>query len=207
MIDSGLNKKIKWRAATRPGLHDLDFFKKMKEAGCFSVGFGIESGDEEILKKTSKDSDLKGIEKSINMAKAAGLETVGFFIFGHPYETKKTALKTSNLAIKLNLSLVTMGIMTPWPGTNVFEMAHNEQGDYILDKEQPIEGQHKHFGKRVLLFNNIKLSYIQWLRIRTYFLLYFKNKRFREGISFFAKYLEDGILFLREAAADIIFRR
>lgn len=207
LIDSGLNKKIKWRAATRPGLHDYEFFAKMKEAGCYSVGFGIESGDEEILKKTSKDTKLQHIHKSVNMAKEVGLKTVGFFIMGHPFETKESALRTSNFAIDLNPTTVTIGIMTPWPGSKVHEMALKGQGGYILDQNQSIEGQHKHYGKRTLHFKDVKLSYIQWLRIRTYLLLYFKNKRFFDGITFIIDYLRDGIFFLKEAFGDLISKR
>jgi len=204
LIDSGLNKKIKWRAATRPDLHDYEFFKKMKEAGCYSVGFGIESGDEEILKKTSKDTKLQLIHESVNMAKEVGLKTVGFFIMGHPFETKESALRTSNLAIDLNPTTVTIGIMTPWPGSRVYEMAFTGQGGYVLDHNYSIEGQHKHFGKRTLHFKDVKISYIQWLRIRTYLLLYFKNKRYLDGITFIIDYFRDGIFFLKEAFRDLV---
>ena len=56
---------------------------KMKKSGCYLVAFGIESGNEEILKKINKGESLQQIVQAIRWAKRYGMETEGFFILGN----------------------------------------------------------------------------------------------------------------------------
>jgi len=207
IIESGLNKKIRWRAVTRTDIGDVELFARMKAAGCYKVGLGIESGDEYILKKTGKNTKLNDIRKCMNTVKSAGLESMGFFIIGHPYETKESAKKTSDFAIELNPTILSIGTMTPWPGTRVYDLAISGEAGYYMPSSKEIEGQHKHFGKRTMYFKNYKISYIQWLKIRTYFLLYWNNRRFSDGLRFFISYFREGVFLLWEASLNLFSKR
>lgn len=132
MIEYGLNKKFKWEAETRVNCVDLENLKKMKKAGCVLIKLGIEAGNPEILKGTKKGITIEEAENAVRIAKKAKLRTQGLFILGHPNETDKTMEDTINLAVKLNTSTVAFGIMTPYPGTEVYEMAKRGEGGYKL---------------------------------------------------------------------------
>lgn len=132
LIGKGLHKKISWVASTRVDLVDYDLLKKIKAAGCGWLAFGVESGNKEILKASKKGITLEQATKAIKMAKEVGLKTGSYFILGHPFETRKTAQDTIKFATKLNTDTVTFGIMVPYPGTEIYEMAKRGEGGYKI---------------------------------------------------------------------------
>jgi len=132
IIKEGLNKKVKWHMQTRVDVVGEDLLSKMKEAGCEWVGFGIESGNEDILKATSKNITKEKIRKAISIAKKIHLQTGSFFILGHPNETEDTIRDTIDFALELNTETVSFGMMTPYPGTEIANLAAKGKGDYRL---------------------------------------------------------------------------
>ena len=89
MISEGINKKIKWQAESRVSGVDQQLFDKMKQAGCFDVGFGVESGNSETLKRIKKGITIAETKNTIRMAKKAGLTTNAYFIINHPMRQPK----------------------------------------------------------------------------------------------------------------------
>jgi len=67
-----------------------------------------------------------------------------------------------------------------------------------MNTEIELEGQHKHFGARVLNFEKIPIWYLQWIRVRTYALLYWKNRRFKDGMKFLRAYFKEGLMLFKE---------
>lgn len=123
LIQRNLHKKITWGANARVTGVNYEMFKKMHDAGCRKIDFGIESGNEEILKLIKKDITIKEAFAAVSAAKKAHLQTHGLFILGHPNETLQTVKDTIALAVTLNTTYLSMGIMVPYPGTEVYEMA------------------------------------------------------------------------------------
>lgn len=117
---------ITWVCSTRVNLVDPKLLQKMKSAGCVSVGYGIEVGDIEILKKINKGISFKRAKEAIKWTKDAGIETRAFYIFGFPDETKKSLQKTLKLALELNADFVIFNIATPFPGTSLYEEAKSK---------------------------------------------------------------------------------
>ena len=106
---------------------DLELFQLMKAAGCKRVGFGVENGDEQILKKViRKAQTLDMVRGAFKNAKAAGLQTMGFFIFGMPYETEETMEKTIQIALELDPDLAHFMIAAPYPGTELWKLVEKE---------------------------------------------------------------------------------
>jgi len=117
IIKKGL--KITWKldCGVRVDSVDKEIFQKLKQAGCYSIGFGIESGSQKVLDHINKGLNIKEAYNAIKWAKEAGVETVGFFMFGLPNETLETINQTIQLAIKLNPDYAKVTLATPFPGT------------------------------------------------------------------------------------------
>jgi len=182
MLENGFQRKVRWDAQTRPDLADYDLFRKMKTAGCESLGFGIESGNEEISRASGKRITLAQAASAVRMAKKTGIKTGGFFILGHPFETPETAKDTINFATKLNTTTVTFGIMTPYPGTEIYEMARNGRGGYKL-----ISTDWDDFNKNIgnsLELETLNRKQLERLQVLGYLKFYLFNLRFISGIQY-----------------------
>lgn len=114
---------ISWSCAGRVNMVDRELLKMMKKAGCWHISYGIETGDEEILKFIKKGITLEQVRKAVGLTQKAGIFAKGFFIIGHPKETKKTIEKTINLARSLPLSDASFFKMTPLPGCQLYQKA------------------------------------------------------------------------------------
>lgn len=106
---------------------DKELLKKMKKSGCYKLTFGIETGSlktQEFIRKTH--IDLNKAKEIIKYCNRIGLWTHSAFIIGFPYETKEDIEETINYAISSDLDLATFFIATPFPGTELYSLYHNE---------------------------------------------------------------------------------
>ena len=123
---------------------DAELFQLMKQAGCKRVGFGVESGDPTILRNVIKKSQsLDQVRNAFRWAKDAGLQTMGFFIFGMPQETEETMEKTIKFALELDPDLANFMLATPYPGTEMYDVIEkygnifaNEWADYAIQSDK-----------------------------------------------------------------------
>lgn len=183
MRERGINKRIRWEGNTRVDLADYELFKEMKEAGCAWLGFGIESGAADILKATKKGITLAQAENAIELAKKAGLKTGGYFILGHPFETRETAQDTIDFATKLNTTTVAFGIMVPYPKTEIYEMAKEGEGGYKI-----ISTDWADFNKSIgnsLELEGLSRKELEKLQLRGYLKFYLFNFRFLAFLKLF----------------------
>lgn len=114
----------------RANLADIDLLKRLKRAGLKRTAFGVETGDEQMIIKIDKHVDHNTIRQAFKNAKAAGIETIGFFIIGLPGDTRETMQKTINFAVELDPMIANFSMMTPYPGTIVYEQV--KQGGRFL---------------------------------------------------------------------------
>jgi radical SAM superfamily enzyme YgiQ (UPF0313 family) len=132
MISRGLNKKISWICETRVDCVDKELLKKMKEAGCARILFGIESGVQELLDNVNKGFTIEQVKRAVKLTKEVGITTVGFFMLGLPGETKKLSEKTIKFSKEIGLDFAKFAITVPLPGCELYEELV-EQGK--LDKK------------------------------------------------------------------------
>ena len=103
---------------------DFESLKLMKAAGCWQIGFGIESGSERILKIIRKSQKIEQVRTTINLTRKAGIRIRGFFIVGSPEETVEDIQKTIDFAKELPLDDFQMTNFTPFPGSEAYRIAH-----------------------------------------------------------------------------------
>ncbi len=125
IIKRGL--KFIWDIRARVDTVDEEVLKKLKEAGCVRIHFGVEAGTEKILKVLNKGIQLDKVEKVFKDAKKADIERLGYFMIGAPTETKEDINQTIKFAKKINPDYVHITILTPYPGTRIYQLAL-EQG-------------------------------------------------------------------------------
>jgi radical SAM superfamily enzyme YgiQ (UPF0313 family) len=105
---------------------DAELFRLMKQAGCKRVGFGVESGNQAVLDSIRKRQSLDDVRQAFKHAKAAGLQTMGFFIFGLPADTEESMDDTIRFALELEPDLANFMIAAPYPGTELWEIARRD---------------------------------------------------------------------------------
>ncbi len=118
---------------TRVEYASPEMFQALKEAGCYRIAFGIESGDEEFRKDVlNRKMTNDQIRQAFKLAKEAGFLTKSFNIVGFPGETKEMHQKTINLNIEIDPDLFTLTIFDPYPGTQMYDLC--VQKGYLTDR-------------------------------------------------------------------------
>ena len=118
IIDAGL--KVSWTCNSRVDYVDEEMLQLMGRAGCWYISWGIESANEQILKRAHKGYKKDQALRALQWAKAAGINNWGFFIIGLPGETEETIRETIDYAKALPLDIALFHIAAPYPGTPFF---------------------------------------------------------------------------------------
>lgn len=113
--------KISWSCERRVDTVDLDILKFMKKAGCYSIFYGIESFDQDCLDAVNKGIKVEQAENVIRLTKQAGIEARANFILGLPNETPEKVRTMIKKIIKLNPDYVKFNVLTPYPGTPLYD--------------------------------------------------------------------------------------
>ena len=125
MIDEKIG--IKWTSNSRVDFVDEEMLQLMGRAGCRLISWGIESGNEQILKHARKGAYPDKAERALRWAKKAGIMNWGYFIIGLPGETEETIRQTIDFAKKLPLDIALFHVAAPYPGTPFFfEVVENK---------------------------------------------------------------------------------
>jgi len=112
-----------WSCSSRVDTIDSQLAHEMSRAGCHTVYFGVESGDEDVLRSTGKGISLDGAVRAVSVAKEAGLHTVCSFILGLPQDTLQTVRRTIDFARRIGTDFAQFTQCTPFPGTKIYEVA------------------------------------------------------------------------------------
>jgi radical SAM superfamily enzyme YgiQ (UPF0313 family) len=116
----------------RANLASKELLSLLKSAGLKRVAFGVETGDEEILLSIDKKVDHNTIRQAFKNAKEINLETIAFMIIGLPGETRETMQRTIDFAVELDPLIANFSMMTPYPGTKVYEIV-KRQGRFLIN--------------------------------------------------------------------------
>ncbi|MBT9537382.1 MAG: radical SAM protein [Nitrospirae bacterium] len=116
---SGLD--FTWFASACVNQVDKPLLKAFKEAGCWAILFGAESGVQKNLNTIRKGITLEQTRNAVKWAKEAGIKVSTPFMFGIPGETFEEGLQTIEFAIELNPDIANFHAITPFPGTYLYD--------------------------------------------------------------------------------------
>jgi anaerobic magnesium-protoporphyrin IX monomethyl ester cyclase len=177
-IEFNQSKSMTFIAQTRIDFVTKELVSLMKSAGFDWISLGIESGDNEILKRAQKDITVDQIEKTVRIAKSAGLKIWPKFILGLPGETRKSALRTIRLAVRINPERFGAAIIVAYPGCLIYEWAiKNENGYRFLSNDW------KNFDKYLstsIELETLDIRALKWLQLRMILEVYLRNGRILE---------------------------
>jgi len=123
----------RWICNSRVTTVDLHLLKTMKEAGCWMICYGIESGNDDVLKMNKKEATVEQARQAVKWAKQAGLQVWGYFMLGMYGDTAETMQQTIDLAVELSPAIANFSISSPYPGTEWGSIAQ-EKG-WLVDKK------------------------------------------------------------------------
>ena len=125
IVEQGLD--VGWTIRSRVDSVNEEMIHALKNAGCHTIFYGVESSNPEILKVMKKNIEISRIKHIVNYTKnVVGIDTLGYFLFGYPGETKKTIEETIEFALELPLDYAQFGVLIPFPETEIY--------DYYLER-------------------------------------------------------------------------
>lgn len=149
---------------------DQDMLIQTKYANFENVGFGVESGNQEIYRKIGKNIPFSQLNRAIHLSHKFGMVTWGFYIFGLPGENRFTATQTIQHAIKHEISVAKFFILQPYPGTPIHDLYENL--GYL--KSPPV---YSLYDQPVIELPQLTLDELISIRRQAYLKFYFNIKK------------------------------
>lgn len=129
---------IEWTTSGRVNLVNYNLLKKMRKAGCVELSYGFESGNQVMLDTMKKGVTVKQAEDAVRITRKAKIRTLGSFIIGMPGETIQSIKDTLNFIKKTKLPIHRFFYATPYPKTELYEIAKN-MNRLPIDEDKYIE--------------------------------------------------------------------
>ncbi|MDD5182209.1 MAG: B12-binding domain-containing radical SAM protein [Candidatus Nanoarchaeia archaeon] len=120
--DALKDSKVKWWAQLRPTKELLGNFKKLSAGGLKSVAWGVESGNQAVLDKMRKGTNVQDVKAVLKESHDAGIVNTVFIMFGFPGETKKEFMDTIDFLKEnsANIDLVSTSVFGLQKGSTVY---------------------------------------------------------------------------------------
>ncbi len=117
------NLNVRWVCNSRVDNVDLPLLRTFKKAGCWMIGYGIESGSQRTLDLMRKKTTIKQAVDAVKMSHQAGLDVTGHCVIGYPGETLEDMRKTVKFALDIDLDFAQFYCAVPFPGSELFTIA------------------------------------------------------------------------------------
>ncbi|MBI4678113.1 MAG: cobalamin B12-binding domain-containing protein [Elusimicrobia bacterium] len=194
LVSEGVD--IVWDCASNVNAVQPEILALMRKAGCWQINYGIESGSQRILDFIRKGTTLKKIQEALAMTRAAGINTKGYFIIGHPTETLESIQETIDFVKRIDLDIFQMSFMVPFPGTELHAMA-DRYGSFAKELD------HMHIWTPQFIPHGLSKETMEKESMRAYREFYFRprpiygylKRSLRPSVA--AKFVKDGLRILR----------
>lgn len=111
---------VQWVCNSRVDTIDQERLKWLKKAGCWMIGFGIESGEQDILNKMKKGTTLTQAIEAVRLCRKFDIRTYLFWVIGLPWENENSLKNTMRFAKKIKGDFAEFHIAYPFPGTEFY---------------------------------------------------------------------------------------
>jgi len=118
LLENGL--KMTWTCTARVDTVKPDVLHLMKQAGCWEISFGLETGSDELLQKMDKAARVEKSEQAVKWTAEAGIRVKGLFMLGYPGETPETIQMTKDFVRRIPMTIMNLTKFTPYPGSPVY---------------------------------------------------------------------------------------
>ena len=118
IIEEDLN--ISWTCLSRVDLLDQEMLEVMREGGCTSISFGIESGSDRVLKLIQKDTNREMILQALKLVRKNRINFSTCFLIGLPFETASDMRETIELVKRIKPDFTNVCTYTPYPGSELY---------------------------------------------------------------------------------------
>lgn len=177
IIDKKLG--VDWVCNSRVDTIDEERLKWLKEAGCWMIGFGIESGDQNILNKMKKGTTLQQAINAVELCQKYGIKTYLFWVLGLPWETEESIKNTMKFAKRIKGDFAEFHIAYPFPGT---EFYYEGLENNLFSKDDLHSGNVKAGIVKTLYLSSERLQYYQGEITRQYYLSPRRIMRLLKGV-------------------------
>ncbi len=125
--EKGFHKLLRWNVNIRANLVTDELMKTLKDAGCYQVRMGIESGNE-FIRNTIYHRGMTNqeIDNAVDIIKRNNLQLRLYFMIGAPQETIEMMQESFTMAQTLNADEIFFGILYPLPGTDILKICEDE---------------------------------------------------------------------------------
>lgn len=122
ILNEGLD--FRWYCTSRVDImSDIELLKIIKKAGCHTIHFGVETGNDALMKRHSRGLTKEAVRQTFRLCREVGIETVAGFIIGLPGETWDTYRETVAFAKELKCDYAAFNVAVPMFGTRLREEA------------------------------------------------------------------------------------
>ncbi len=149
--------------------HD-ELIRSMRNSGCWHIAFGVETGNEKVMRDIRKPTTVDQVRKVITSCAESGIACRGLFMIGHPTDTKETINDTINFAKSLPFYSVSFAFAIPYPGTELYDIAKSGVGQFD-DNPDYMSG---HSAYPVYVPDGLTKEYMMEVQKRAYREFYFR---------------------------------
>ncbi|MEC7640568.1 MAG: radical SAM protein [Nitrospinota bacterium] len=115
------NLKVTWDVRAHVNTLDEPLIKAMKRAGCDRIHYGVESGNNRMMKLIKKNTTVRRVKETFRNTHEAGMEALAYFIIGQQTETLSDIQDTMTLAKELKPDYAHFTIFCPYPATEIYD--------------------------------------------------------------------------------------
>ena len=153
----GMHKKMSFNFQARGDNTDRELLGELYNSGFKSIFFGIETSSNRLLEIVKKGETLEEIIEAVKISKEIGYHVSATFIYALPSETHDDRMNCVKLCKELKIDMVRFNNATPYPGTELYEIAKKE-------KSLHVQGLYENFNSVSTFienpFNKIPFSYV-----------------------------------------------
>lgn len=169
----GRGFKFDWKCEGRVDRIDSEMLGWMKKAGCSMIAYGVESGNQAGLDYLKKNTKVETIRKAFSLTHQSGIGTMAYFILGIPVETFEDEIRTINFAKEIDPDYAQFSVLSPFPGTELYEMAIKDGSYREISAKSPAD---KDLKKPAILSSNWDEKKLNDILIKAHQGFYFRPK-------------------------------